>query len=118
MGRKRSKASASRCQIKVLMYDFRGSQPEKAGARGYFSALSNSRRSKPIDGHSIASDLATNASGGIQADAAGGPRDVVEAWADGQTARVRRRGHHLKAALRGLPKDRRSGTIHRRPDTP
>jgi len=74
-------------------------------ASGYFRTLSNSRRSKPIDGHSIASDLATNASAGIPADAAGGPRDVVEAWADGQTVRVRRGGHHLEAALQGLLKE-------------
>jgi hypothetical protein len=59
------------------MYDFRSSQPEKAVARGHFSALSNTPQSKPIYGHSIASGLATNASGGIQADAAGGPRDVA-----------------------------------------
>jgi hypothetical protein len=94
-----------RCQTNVLIYDFRSSQPEKVVARGYFRTLSNSRRSKPIDGHSIASDLATNATAGIQADAAGGPRDVVEAWADGQTVRVRRCGHHPEAALQGLLKE-------------
>ncbi len=48
------------------------------------------RPSKPNDGHSIASDLATNASGGVQMGAAGGPGDVEAALADGCTAGARR----------------------------
>jgi hypothetical protein len=44
--------------------------------------LSNSRRSKPSDGHSIANDLATNPSGGVHAEAEGGPRDVAVALVD------------------------------------
>ena len=79
----------------------------------YFSATS--RPSKPNDGHSIASDPATNTSGGVQVDAAGGPGDVVVAWADGCTAGVCRgamapTGDHLKA-LEGRG-------IHHRPDRP
>ena len=68
-----------------------------------------SRLSKPNDGHSIASDLATNASGGVQVDGAGGLGDAVAALADGCTARVPRRtmapaGHYLRAALQGVLK--------------
>jgi len=52
----------------------------RASQIAYFSAIS--RRTKPSDGHSTASDLATNASGRVQADAAAGSRDVVAALAD------------------------------------
>jgi hypothetical protein len=45
----------------------------------YFSAISP--RSRPSDDDSTASDLATNASGGVQADAAAGPRGAVGASA-------------------------------------
>lgn len=53
------------------------------------SVTSSSRRSKPSGGHSIASDLATNTRGGVQADEAAGSRDVAVASADGYTAEAR-----------------------------
>ena len=64
-----------------------------------------SRPSKPSDGYSIASDLATNANGGVQVDGAGGPGDAVVTWADGYTAGVRRgavapTGHHPEGPSR------------------
>jgi hypothetical protein len=79
----------------------------------YFSAIS--RPSKPNDGHSIASDLATNASGAVHADAVGGPGDAAVALADGCTAGVPRgampsTSRHLKT-LEGRG-------IHHRPDRP
>ena len=58
----------------------------RSSLTAYFSAISNSRRSKPSDGHSTASDLATNTNGEVQTDAAAGSRDVVAALADGDTA--------------------------------
>ena len=58
----------------------------RSSLTAYFSAISNSRRSKPSDGHSTASDLATNTNGEVQTDAAAGSRDVVAALADGHTA--------------------------------
>ena len=78
--------------------------PSRGSRIAYFSAIS--RPSKPNDGHSIASDLATNASGGVQVDAAGGPGDVAVALADGCTAGVppgamAPTGYHLMAALQG-----------------
>ena len=48
----------------------------------YFSAIS--RRSKPSGGDSTASDLATNASGGVPAEAAAGPRGAVRVLAEVQ----------------------------------
>ena len=74
-----------------------------------------SRPSKPNDGHSIASDLATNAIGGVKVGAAGGPGDVAVALVDGCTAGLPRgamppTGHHLKA-LEGR-------AIHHRQDKP
>ena len=46
----------------------------------YFNAIS--RRPKPSGGDSTASDLATNASGGVTAEAAAGPRGAVGASAE------------------------------------
>jgi hypothetical protein len=65
------------------------------------------RRPTPSDGHSIASDLATNATGGVQVDAAAGPGDVVVALADGCTVRLSREtmepaGPQVMAALREI----------------
>jgi hypothetical protein len=87
--------------------------PQRGIRIAYFSAIF--QRPKPNDGHSSASDLATNASGGVQVDAAGGPGDVVVALADGCMAGMPRgavppTGHHLKAS--------EGRAIHHRPDRP
>jgi hypothetical protein len=51
-----------------------------------------SRTPRPTAGHSTAIDLATNASGEVHAEVAGGPRDVAVALADGYMMGAHRRG--------------------------
>jgi hypothetical protein len=96
-----------------------------ASSRGsriaYFSAISNFRRSKPSDGRSIASDLATNASGEVHAEVAGGPRDVAVVLADGYMMGVHRRArapreHDVRELPERVLKERRAGPIHHRAD--
>jgi hypothetical protein len=85
----------------------------RAAASAYVTAIERhctsaiSRKPTPSDGHSIASDLATNATGGVQVDAAAGPGDVVVALADGCTVRLSREtmepaGPQVMAALREI----------------
>jgi hypothetical protein len=86
-------------------------------------ALSNFRRSRPSDGRSIANDLATNTSGGVQAEAEGGLRAAVVALAGCCTAGVRPvamapTGDHLTSELRRVLKEAKGRPIHHRPDKP
>jgi hypothetical protein len=87
----------------------------------YFSAIS--RRPKPNDGHSIASDPATNTSGGVQVDAAAGPGDVAVALADGCTVGVPRgamapTGDDVTSEFRRGLKQLKGRAIHHKPDKP
>ena len=66
------------------------------------ATISNSRGPKPSGGRSIASDRATNASGGVLAEAADGLRGVVAALAEWHMGGVPVGRHRAKAILRRL----------------
>ena len=76
---------------------------------------------RPTAGHSTAIDLATNASGEVHAEVAGGPRDVAAALADGYMMGAHRRGrapreHDVRAQPERVLKERRAEPIHHRAD--
>src|ERR1700732_3240461 len=82
-----------------------------------------SRPPRPTAGHSTAIDLATNASGEVHVEVAGGPRDVAVALAGGYMMGAHRRGgapreHDVRARPERVLKERRAGPgpIHHRAD--
>jgi len=84
----------------------------------HLSALSSSRGSRPNDGHSIAIGLAPNASGGVQAEVADGPHDVVVALGEWRRAGPWRgtivpARAYLKVEFRSGLTQLRGGTLHK-----
>ena len=79
--------------------------------------ISNSRGSKPSDGHSSASGLATNASGGVRAAAVGGLRGEAAASAEWHTTGAPRRRHHVKMVLQPLQTQSPTESTHQKPNT-
>ena|SRR6516225_7504484 len=67
-------------------------------------AVANSRRSKPSDARSTATDLVTNTSRGVHAEGAGEPRAVAAASAEWHSARLGRERHRLRPVLRECSK--------------
>jgi len=79
--------------------------------------ISNSRGSKPSDGHSSASGLATNASCGVRAAAVGGLRGEAAASAEWHTMGAPRRRHHAKMVLQPLQTQLPTGSTHQKRNT-